>query len=195
MVFGGDWVSRVEKWNLKDSPFWRSVTERIQANSDSQLYLVGDESGWVSEIRTIVLFMKWRYEIHIWGVQLFPNNSFMDNKCKPLCDSIRMKYVKTYIWNTHTHTYTYMHILCMYIYMHTFVLCIYVCVCMCVCAHERNLHQRSLLRFETTLLPFFSSDNSTLSFSFLSVPFLPPTWAACLGSYSSLMLRFKRLLS
>ena len=188
MVFGGDWVSRVEKWNLKDSAFWGSVTEWLQTNSDRQVNLVGDEPGWVNEIRTIILFMKLRYEIHIWGVQLFPNNSFMDNKCKPLCDSIRMKYVKTYIWNTHTYTYIYT-ILCVYIYAH---LCV---VYMCVCAHERNLYQRSLVRFETTLLPFFSSDNSTLSFSFLSVPFLPPTWAACLGSYSSLMLRFKRLLS
>ena len=189
MVFAGDWVSRVEKWNLKDFAFWWSVTEWLQANSDRQVNLVGDEPGWVNKIRTIILFMKLRYEIHIWGVQLFPINSFMDNKCKPWCDFIRMKYVKTYIRNTHTYTYIYTFFVCIYIC--TLVCCVYVCVC----AHERNFYQRSLVRFATSLLPFLSSSsNSTLSFSFLSVPFLPPTWAACLGSYSSLMGTFKRFL-
>ena len=109
-----------------------------------------------------------------------------------------MKYVKTYIWNTHTHTYIYTYFLCIYIYMHTRVLCIYVCVCVwvCVCAHERSLYQRRLVRFETMLLPFLSSSNSsTLPFSFLSVPFLPLTWAGCLGSYSSFIGRFNRFLS
>ena len=134
------------------------------------------------KFRTIILFMKWRYEIHIWGVQLFPDNNFMDNKCKPWCDFTRMKYVKTYIWNMHTYIYIYF----LYIYIYAHLCVVYICVC--VCAHERSLYQRRLVRFETMLLPFLSSShNSTLSFSFRSVPFLPPTWAGCLGSYSSLM--------
>ena len=97
-----------------------------------------------------------------------------------------MKYVKTYIWNTHTHTHIYIHIFCVYIYIYAHLCVVYICVC--VCAHERSLYQRRLVRFETMLLPSLSSShNSTLSFSFRSVPFLPPTWAGCLGSYSSLM--------
>lgn len=133
VVFWGYWVSRVEKWNLKASAFWRSVTEQIQANSDRQVNLVGDEPGWVNEIRTIILFMKWRYEIHIWGVQLFPNNNFMDNKCKPWCDFTMNEICKD-IYMKHTHTHIYIHIFCVYICMHTCVLCIYVCVC----AHMRG---------------------------------------------------------
>ena len=185
VVFWGCWVSRVEKWNLKDFAFWRSVTEQIQANSDRQVNLVGDEPGWVNEIRTIILFMKWRYEIHIWGVQLFPNNNFMDNKCKPWCDFTMNEICKDiYMKHTHTHIYIYTYFLCIYIYAH---LCV-VYICVCVCTHERSLYQRRLVRCETMLLPSLSSShNSTLSFSFRSVPFLPPTWAGCLGSYSSLM--------
>jgi hypothetical protein len=38
-----------------------------------------------------------------------------------------MKYVKTYIWNTHTHTYIY--IFFVYIYVCTLVCCVYMCVC------------------------------------------------------------------
>ena len=146
------------------------------------------------KFRTIILFMKWRYEIHIWGVQLFPDNNFMDNKCKPWCDFTRMKYVKTYIRNTHIHTYVHIFV---YVYIYPyFCVCLYICVCVRVCTHEKNLYQRSLVRFETMLLPFLSSsNNSTLSCSFLSVSFLPPTWTGYLGSYSSLMGRFKRFLS
>ena len=171
--------------------FFLKKCHRVNAGKFRQLNLVGDEPEWVTEIRTIILFMKWRYEIHIWGVQLFPNNNFMDNKCKPWCDFTRMEYVKTYIWSTHTHIYIHI-VLYMYILMHTFV-----CVCVCVYTHERNLYQRrSLVRSETTLVPLLSSsNNSTLSFSVLSVPFLPPTWAGCLGSYSSVMGRFKGFLS
>lgn len=92
------------------------------------------------------------------------------------------------IYTKHTYTYlcTYFCV-CIYIYPY-FCVCLYICVCVRVCTHEKNLYQRSLVRFETMLLPFLSSShNSMLSFSFLSVPFLPPTWAGCLGSYSSLM--------
>ena len=98
------------------------------------------------KFRTIILFMKWRYEIHAWGVQLFPNSNFMDNKCKPWCDFTRMKYVKTYIWNTHIYTYiflgmyvyiyiythTYIYV-CVCIYLHTCVFSVYIYICVCVC--------------------------------------------------------------
>lgn len=56
----------------------------MQANSDRQVNLVGEESRWVNAIRTILLLIEQRYEIHIWEFNYFQTITCKDNKCKLL---------------------------------------------------------------------------------------------------------------